>query len=157
MEKLIGILKSKNQTISCMESCTGGLFASELTNIDGSSEVFKLGIVTYSNEFKEYFGVNSDTIKKYSVYSNETSKEMAKRISEIAKSDFGIGITGQLGTKDIKNNSDNINTVYVSVYDKNKNTFNNYNIEATGENKFQKKYFVIFVYFKICYYICTIT
>lgn len=143
MEKLIKILKSRDYTISCMESCTGGLFASELTNIDGSSEVFKLGIVAYSNEFKEYFGVNSDTIKKHSVYSNEVSKEMAKRISEIAKSDFGIGITGQLGTKDFKNNSDNINTVYVSIYDKNKNIFNNYNIEADGENKLQKKFFVI--------------
>ena len=54
MEKLVKILKNKNKTISVMESCTGGMFASEITNIEGASDVFKLGLVTYSNEFKEF-------------------------------------------------------------------------------------------------------
>ena len=118
MERLVKILKNNNQTISSMESCTGGLFASEITNINGASNVFKLGLVTYSNEYKEYFGIEKETIKKYSVYSNEVSAQMAKIISELAKSDFGIGITGQLGTKDLKNNSNNLNTVYITIYSK---------------------------------------
>ena len=62
MKKIVEILKNKNQTISCMESCTGGMLASEITNIDGSSDVFSLGLITYSNEWKEYFGVNKKII-----------------------------------------------------------------------------------------------
>ena len=154
MEKIINILKAKNKTIASMESCTGGLFASEITNIDGSSNIFKLGLVTYSNEYKEYFGVSKETIMKYTVYSTEVSKEMAKSISNIAKSNFGIGITGQLGTKDLNNNSDNINTVFVSIYDKDNDIYYNYKIEVKGKNKFQKKSFVINYIEERLYEIC---
>lgn len=154
MEKLIKILKNKNKTISCMESCTGGLFASELTNINGSSDVFKLGLVTYSNQYKEYFGISNETIKKYTVYSNEVSAEMAKSVCDIAKSDFGIGITGQLGIKDLNNDSSEINTVYIAVYDKNINKIYNYVIQPIGENKFQKKHFIINYIKERLYEIC---
>lgn len=154
MEKLVKLLKNQNKTISSMESCTGGLFASELTNINGSSDIFKLGLVTYSNEYKKYFGVSNETIQKYTVYSNEVSAEMAKSVSDIAKSDFGIGITGQLGTKDLKNDNPKINTVYVSIYCKEDDKCYNYIIEAKGENKFQKKYFVINYIKENLYEIC---
>lgn len=139
MEKIIEVLKNKKQTISCMESCTGGILASEITNIDGSSTVFNLGLVTYSNDWKEYFGVNKETIETYTVYSINVAKEMAKAVSNFAKSDWGIGITGQLGKKDLKNNSDNLNTVYFSIYNKNNNKYFDYVMEPTGENKLQKK------------------
>lgn len=142
MEKLIKILKEKNKTISSMESCTGGLFASELTNIDGSSSVFNLGLVTYSNNWKEYFGVNKEIINTYTVYSTEVAKEMAKSVCNLAKSDFGIGITGQIGLKDFSNESENLNTVYISIYDKENNYFN-YVIEPIGKNKLEKKNFII--------------
>ena len=154
MEKLVNLLKNNNITISSMESCTGGLFASELTNINGSSDVFKLGLVTYCNKFKEYFGVSDKTIEKYTVYSNEVSSEMAEAVSNIAESDFGVGITGQLGTKDLKNNSNKLNTVYISIYDKDENKYYNYIIEAIGENKFQKKCFVINYIKEKLYEIC---
>ena len=143
MEKIIKILKSKNQTISCMESCTGGMLASEITNIDGSSDVFSLGLVTYSNEWKEYFGVNKKVIEEYTVYSTNVAKEMAKAVSNLAKSNWGIGITGQLGKKDLKNNSNKLNTVYFAIYDKNSNKSFNYILEPVGENKFEKKQDVI--------------
>lgn len=143
MKNLIKILKNKKQTISCMESCTGGMLASEITNIDGSSEVFNLGLVTYSNEWKEYFGVNKKIIDEYTVYSLEVAKEMAKAVSNFAKSDWGIGITGQLGKKDLKNNSNNLNTVYFAIYDKNNNKCFNYVLEPSGKNKFEKKQDVI--------------
>ena len=154
MKNLVKFLKNKNQTISSMESCTGGLFASELTNINGSSNVFKLGLVTYSNEYKEYFGVSKQVIDEYTVYSNEVSKEMAKTCSNISNSDFGVGITGQLGTKDLKNNSTKLNTVYISIYSKNNDKYYNYIIEPIGENKFQKKYFVINYIKEKLYEIC---
>lgn len=143
MENLIKILKNKKQTISCMESCTGGMLASEITNIDGSSEVFNLGLVTYSNEWKEYFGVNKKVIEEYTVYSLEVAKEMAKAVSNFAKSDWGIGITGQLGKKDLKNNNNNLNTVYFAIYNKNNNQCFDYMLEPVGKNKFEKKQDVI--------------
>ena len=143
MKKIVEILKNKNQTISCMESCTGGMLASEITNIDGSSDVFSLGLITYSNECKEYFGVNKKIIDEYTVYSTNVAKEMAKTISNFAKSDWGIGITGQLGKKDLKNNSDELNTVYFAIYNSKENKCFDYMIHPGGENKLEKKQDVI--------------
>ena len=154
MEKLVKLLKNKNQTISSMESCTGGLFASELTNINGSSDVFKLGLVTYSNEFKEYFGVSKQTIQEYTVYSNETSREMAKTCCDIAKSDFGIGITGMLGAIDLNNPSEEICSVYISVYEKENNKLFDYKIDAAGDSRFEKKKYAIQFLKERLYEIC---
>ncbi len=143
MKKIIKILKEKNKTISCMESCTGGMLSNEITNIEGASSVFKLGLVTYSNEFKEYFGVSNKTIKEYSVYSNNVSEEMAKRVCKISDSNYSIGITGMLGNVDPNNVSNNLNDVYISIYSKEENKCFNYKIEAIGKNRLEKKQFII--------------
>ncbi len=92
-KKIVEMLKKSKKTISCMESCTGGYLANEITNISGASEVLKVSLVTYSNEYKIKFGVNKQTIDKYTVYSKETAEEMARKVAEFANSDFGIGIT----------------------------------------------------------------
>jgi nicotinamide-nucleotide amidase len=84
-----------------MESCTGGFLANQITNQEGSSEILKVSLVTYSNEFKKYFGIKSKTIEKYNEYSNNVSEEMAREIIKISNSNYGIGITGKLG-KDAK-------------------------------------------------------
>ena len=154
MEKLVKLLKNKKQTISSMESCTGGLFANEITNVNGSSDVFKLGLVTYSNEFKEYFGVSKQTIKEYTVYSNEISREMAKTCCDIAKSDFGVGITGMLGAIDSNNPSEEINSVYVSIYVKEKFEFFDYKINAIGDTRIQKKNYIVQFIKERLYEIC---
>ena len=154
MEKLVNLLKNKNKTISSMESCTGGLFASEITNIDGSSEIFKLGLVTYCNEYKEYFGVSKELINEYTVYSNEISQEMAKSVSNISKSDFSIGITGMLGVQDPNNENDNINTVYITIYEKQNNIYHNYKIQALGNTRIEKKLYIINYIKEKLYEIC---
>lgn len=154
MEKLVKLLKSKNKTISSMESCTGGLLASEITNIDGSSEIFKLGLVTYSNEYKEYFGVSKQIINEYTVYSNKVSKEMAKASCNIAKSDFSVGITGLLGTIDPNNKTDEINFVYISIYDKENNAYFDYKIEAIGKTRIEKKKYIVKYIKERLYEIC---
>ncbi len=143
MKNLIKLLKEKNKTISCMESCTGGFLANQITNVDGASNVFKLGLITYSNEYKEYFGVSKQTIKEYTVYSTEVSKEMAYNVCKISKSDFSVGITGMLGTIDLNNNSDEINKVYISIYDKEKDEYFNYKIDAIGKSRIEKKNFIV--------------
>lgn len=142
MEKLVNLLKKNNKTISSMESCTGGYIANEITNVEGSSEIFKLGLVTYSNEYKEYFGVSKQIINEYTVYSNEVSREMAKVVCNIAKSDFSVGITGMLGVIDNNNKSDEINTVYISIYDKEYNKFSDYKIETIGKTRVEKKKYI---------------
>lgn len=154
MKKIIEILKDKKQTIACMESCTGGMLASEITNIDGSSDVFNLGLVTYSNEWKEYFGVNKKVIEEYTVYSTNVAKEMAKAVSNLAKSNWGIGITGQLGKKDLKNNSNELNTVYFSIYNREENKYFAYAVNPIGENKLEKKQDVVKNIKEIFYEIC---
>ncbi len=154
MEKLVNLLKKQNKTISSMESCTGGLFANEITNVEGASNVFKLGLVTYSNEFKEYFGVSKQTINEYTVYSNNVSREMAKRSCDIAKSDFAIGITGMLGVIDPNNQSGGINSVYISIYDKEKDKFFDYKIIAKGQTRFEKKNSVLNFIKEKLYEIC---
>ena len=129
---IVDKLKANNLTISFMESCTGGLLANQITNCDGSSEIFKGSLVTYSNEFKEKFGVDKDTIDKYSVYSAEVAQEMAKNASVFANSDIGVGVTGRIA-------NENIDKVFVSVYIKKDNLNADYVFHPKAPNRILKK------------------
>ena len=92
------LLLEKHITISCAESCTGGLFAAALTDIPGISEVFERGIVTYTNRAKiEELGVKAETLEKYSAVSPETACEMAAGLAEKTGSDICISVTGIAG------------------------------------------------------------
>ena len=103
MKEIVNKLISLNKTISTMESCTGGAVSNSITNVDGASEAFNFGAVTYSNFFKEKMGVSKEVIDKYSVYSMETAQEMSKNISLFTDSNYGVGVTGKLNRVD-KNN-----------------------------------------------------
>ena len=71
-------LMEKGLTLSCAESCTGGMFAKTITDIPGISQVFERGIVTYSNRAKmDELGVKADTLEKFGAVSKETAVEMA--------------------------------------------------------------------------------
>ena len=96
-------LIKKGLTITTMESCTGGLLASLITDAEGSSAVIKGAFVTYSNEAKIKAGVDSETIKKFSVYSKETALAMAESCRKYFSSDIGIGVTGTMGNIDEAN------------------------------------------------------
>jgi nicotinamide-nucleotide amidase len=92
------LLLEKNITISCCESCTGGLFAGALTQVPGISDVFNRGIVTYTNQAKvDELGVSADTIENYGAVSQETAAEMASGLYRITGSDICISITGVAG------------------------------------------------------------
>ena len=125
MTDVINKLNILNKTISAMESCTGGSLMNSFTNINGSSNVFKYGAVTYSNEFKIKMGVSKSVIKEYTVYSNEVANEMSKSISKFTNSNYGVGITGQINCFDVNNKVDNNNIVYISVYDRDNDCFYN--------------------------------
>ena len=143
MNEVVNRLIKNNRTISTMESCTGGLLASEITNIPDSSKILKFSAVTYSNEFKIKMGVNSDTIDNYMVYSVEVAMEMSKAITDFTNSDYGIGITGQLKKADDANPTDNDNLVYVSVYDRNKNYYYTMSLEALDLPRSENKKYVV--------------
>jgi len=143
MEKIIKILREKRKTISTMESCTGGGVANAITNVENSSEVFRFGAVTYSNEFKIKMGVCEDVIGKYSVYSMETAEEMSKKISEFTGSDYGIGVTGKLNTPDKNNEFSEDNVVYISIFDSTNDTFYNKKIFVDQKGRKENKNFVI--------------
>ena len=97
MQEVVKILTDNNKTIATMESCTGGGVVNAITNIEGASEILKYSAITYSNEYKIKMGVQKEIIKKYTVYSIETAKEMAKGVRELSGADFGISVTGIAG------------------------------------------------------------
>ena len=140
---IIAKLEKENKTISTMESCTGGGVANAITNMEGASEVFKYSAVTYSNEFKIKQGVSSAIIDKYSVYSMETANEMSKNISLNANSNYGIGITGKLNRVDKNNPYGEDNIVFISIYNKDLDTYYNEIVEATKETRENNKQLVI--------------
>ena len=85
-------------TLSCAESCTGGMLAGALTEVAGISEVFERGIVTYSNRAKmEELGVTEETLKRYGAVSEETAREMASGLAFKTGSDICVSVTGIAG------------------------------------------------------------
>ncbi len=96
--KIVKLLTKKKLTVSFAESCTGGLLASSITSISGSSKVFNMGLVTYSNNAKvKLLKVPKKTITKYGAVSYETCLSMVKNLSKISKSNIPISITGVAG------------------------------------------------------------
>ncbi len=102
-KEMVESLIAKNITISTMESCTGGLIASNITNIEGSSAVFPGGFVTYGNKGKISAGVPKETIASFGVYSEETALAMARAAKENYQTSIGLGVTGSLGNIDLAN------------------------------------------------------
>ena len=96
--KIVKLLTKKKLTLSFAESCTGGLLSSSITSISGSSKVFNMGLVTYSNNAKvKLLKVPKKTITKYGAVSYETCLSMVKNLSKISKSNISISITGVAG------------------------------------------------------------
>lgn len=97
-EKIVQKLIQKQKTLATAESCTGGLLASKITEISGSSNVFKGGLVTYSNEAKITFAkVPAKIIKKQGAVSEDIAIGLAQGTRKAHQSHFGIGITGIAG------------------------------------------------------------
>ena len=96
--KVVQKLIKKKLKISFAESCTGGLLSSSITSISGSSKVFNLGLVTYSNRAKiEILKVPKKIISKYGAVSKECCLSMVKNLSKISKANISISITGIAG------------------------------------------------------------
>ena len=97
-QKIVKLLKKKKVKISFAESCTGGKLSSAITSISGSSKVFNLGLVTYSNESKiKILKVPKKIIRNYGAVSEQTCALMAKNVSKINKTNMSASVTGIAG------------------------------------------------------------
>ena len=139
LKEIITLLTQNKKTISTMESCTGGALVNAITNIEGASNVLKFSAVTYSNEYKIKMNVEKEIIDKYTVYSIQTAKAMAKAISNFTSSNYGVGITGKLNRVDENNLSGNDNEVFVAIYDKDNNECKTISITVDKESRKKNK------------------
>jgi nicotinamide-nucleotide amidase len=99
-QKIVNTLKRKKLNISFAESCTGGLLSSAITSVNGSSKVFTMGLVTYSNQAKTtILKVQKNIIKKYGAVSVQCCLAMVNNLSKISKSKICVSITGIAGPK----------------------------------------------------------
>ena len=98
IKKIINNLIRKKITISVAESCTGGMLSNAITSISGSSKVFTLGFVVYSNQSKiSVLKISKKILRKYGSVSKQVCLEMAKNLNKISKTNISISITGIAG------------------------------------------------------------
>ncbi|HEY7347260.1 MAG TPA: competence/damage-inducible protein A [Ktedonobacterales bacterium] len=108
-----GLLLDRGWTLGAMESCTGGLFASTITDVAGSSDYFRGGLVSYSTEMKAEWGVSRETLAAHGAVSVETARAMASAARARLGVDVGIGITGVAGPTEQEGKP--IGTVHIAV------------------------------------------
>ena len=98
IQKIIILLKKKKWKISFVESCTGGMISSAITSVSGSSKIFDMGFITYSNEAKnKVLKIPSKIIKKNGAVSAECCLSMVNNLSKISKSRICVSTTGIAG------------------------------------------------------------
>ena len=130
---LADLLQSAGLTISCAESCTGGLISATLINVPGISELYKAGFVTYSNKAKrKLLGVKKGTLEKYGAVSSQTAQEMVKGLLAETKTDVGIAVTGIAGP-DGGTKEKPVGLVYISCNVKGKVTVKECHFNGTRE------------------------
>ena len=117
-QKIVKLLTKKKLKISFAESCTGGLLSSTITSISGSSKIFTLGLVTYSNQAKiSILKVPKKIIIKHGAVSYETCLSMVKNLNKISKTNISVSITGIAGPKG-GSNQKKIGLVYIGIKSK---------------------------------------
>ncbi len=137
-EKLIRLLKKKKLKISFAESCTGGLMSSVITSNSGSSSIFKLALITYSNESKhKILKVPKNIIKQYGAVSSQCCLSMVNNLSKISNSQINVSITGIAGPKGGSKEKP-VGLVYIGIKFKKKIVVNKYIFSKRSRISFQK-------------------
>lgn len=131
LEKSVADLALANKlTITCAESCTGGMLSARLVNVPGISEVYKSGVVTYANKAKRrILGVKKSTLQKYGAVSEQTAAEMAKGAAVMFKADVAVAVTGIAGP-DGGTPEKPVGLVYIACHVKGKTTVRKYNFSG---------------------------
>ena len=113
--KVVKKLIKKKLKISFAESCTGGMLSSTLTSVSGSSKIFHLGLITYSNKAKiDILKVPKKIINRYGAVSKECCLSMVKNLCKISKANISVSITGIAGPKG-STKSKPVGLVYIGI------------------------------------------
>ena len=135
---IIKKLSKKKLKISFAESCTGGLLSSIITSVSGSSKVFNLGLVTYSNQSKiKVLKVSKKIIRKYGAASEQVCKAMAKNVSKIGKTNMSVSVTGIAGPNGGTRKKP-VGLVYVGIKKGNRISIKKYLFKNKGRSFIQK-------------------
>ena len=137
-KKIISLLIRKKLKIAIAESCTGGLLSSAITSVSGSSKVFTMGLVTYSNQAKNsILKVPNKILKKYGSVSVQCCLSMVNNLSQISKSRLCISITGIAGPKGGSKQKP-VGLVYIGIKKDKVVKINRYIFKDRGRNHIQK-------------------
>ena len=137
-QRVVKLLSKNRLKISFAESCTGGLLSSSITSISGSSKVFTLGLVTYSNQSKiNTLKVPKKIIMKHGAVSYEACLSMVKNLNKINKSYICVSITGIAGPSGGSKKKP-IGLVYIAVKKDNKIILKKYLLKNKGRSYIQK-------------------
>lgn len=110
---VLDMLMERGLTLATMESCTGGLLSSLITDIPGSSNAFRGGLISYATELKETWGVPAEVIATHGVISVETARAMASAARERTGASVGVGVTGVAGPDEQEGKP--VGTVHIAV------------------------------------------
>jgi nicotinamide-nucleotide amidase len=110
---VLKVMTERELLLGVMESCTGGLLASLLTDTPGSSLAFRGGLVSYATDLKEEWGVPREIIERHGVISVETARAMAQAARERLRADIGVGVTGVAGPETQEGKP--VGTVHIAV------------------------------------------
>ena len=137
-QKIVKLLKKKKFKIAFAESCTGGLLSSAITSVSGSSKVFTVGLVTYSNEAKKsILKVPKQIIKKHGAVSIQCCLSMVNNLGKISKSKVCVSITGIAGPSGGTRQKP-VGLVYIGLKKSNKVKVNRYLFKNRGRSYIQK-------------------
>ena len=137
-KKIITIFKRKKLKLAIAESCTGGMLSSSITSVSGSSKVFTVGLVTYSNQSKiNVLNVPNKIIKKYGAVSVQCCLSMVSSLNKITKANVCVSITGIAGPKGGSKQKP-VGLVYIGVKKDKIVKVNRYLFENRGRNYIQK-------------------
>ena len=138
-KKIILLLKRKKFKLAIAESCTGGLLSNSITSVSGSSKVFTMGLVTYSNQAKtNILKVPQKIIKKYGAVSVQCCLAMVNNLSKISNSKICISITGIAGPKGGSKQKP-VGLVYIGIKIGKKVMINKCNFKNKGRIFIQKQ------------------
>jgi nicotinamide-nucleotide amidase len=116
LEAAVGaMLRERGLSVATMESCTGGLLASTITDVGGSSTYFSGGFVAYTAEMKIALGVDEELVRRHGVVSQEVAQDMARAARKRLDADFGIGITGVAGPEPLEDKA--VGTIHIALDD----------------------------------------
>ena len=137
-KKIVNFLNRKKIRISIAESCTGGLLSSVITSVSGSSKVFALGLVTYSNQSKNsVLKIPKKIIRMYGAVSYETCLSMVQNLGKIGKTGVSVSITGVAGPKGGRRKKP-VGLVYIGIKRGNKTLVKKYLFKNRSRLHIQK-------------------